>query len=99
MIPSVDWSMSSAAKVLWKFSDNMIKTITSQSEELQRRQEHAPGCSYPLSIGFEPASAPRAIVSTWTQELFVKRMITAATNAKEIRVRSVQSLFAIDQTA
>jgi hypothetical protein len=52
MIPSVDWSMSSAAKVLWKFSDNMIKTVTSQSEELQRRQEHAPVCSYSLSIGY-----------------------------------------------
>jgi hypothetical protein len=35
--------MSSAAKVLCKFSDNMINIITSQSEELQRRQEHAPG--------------------------------------------------------
>ena len=50
-------------------------------------------------ISFQPASAPRAIVSTWTQELLVKRMITAATNAKEIRVRSVQSFVAIDQTA
>jgi hypothetical protein len=38
--------------VIGKFSDNMIKTITSQSEESQRRQAHAPGCSYPLSIGY-----------------------------------------------
>jgi hypothetical protein len=63
MIPSVDWSMSSAAKVLWKFSDNMIKTVTSQSEELHRRQEHAPVCSYPLSIGYVVAVRHRGLRS------------------------------------
>jgi hypothetical protein len=52
MIPSGDWFTSSVEKARWKFSDNMIETITSQSEESPQRQEHAPGCSYPLSIGY-----------------------------------------------
>jgi hypothetical protein len=52
MTPDGTWSSSSAEKVRWKFSDNMIQTITSQSKESQRRQEPAPDCSYPLSIGY-----------------------------------------------
>jgi hypothetical protein len=32
--------------------DNIIKTITSQSEESQRRREHAPGCLCPLLVAY-----------------------------------------------
>jgi hypothetical protein len=52
LIPSVDWSMSPAAKVLWKFSDNLIKTIASQSEESHGARSTHPIVSYPLSIGY-----------------------------------------------
>jgi hypothetical protein len=44
MMPAGVWSTSSAGKVRWKFSHNMIQIITGQSEESQRRREHAPGC-------------------------------------------------------
>ena len=40
MIPVGDWSTSSAAKVRWKFSDNMIRIITSAWEESRPRREH-----------------------------------------------------------
>ena len=48
MMPADDSSMSLAAKVRWKFSDNVIQIITNQTEGYQRRQEHEPGYSYPL---------------------------------------------------
>jgi len=55
MIPDGDWSTGLRhwrRRVLWKFSDNMIKAITSQSEKSQRRLGTALGCLCPLLVAY-----------------------------------------------